>query len=61
MCPCAWFAGRVVEGVELLARILHPDLVETKAPENTVLKLSGLKQGQRCRPWQLRNYFQPFT
>ena len=53
MCLC-----RVVDGVELLAHILHPNLVETKAPDNAVLKLN-LKKGQRCRPWQLRNFFEP--
>jgi len=51
---------RVVEGVELLARILHPDHVDLKAPPGAILKLN-LTRGQRCRPRQLRNFFQPFS
>ena len=44
---------RVVEGVEVLSRILHPDLVEHKAPPGSVLKL-WLDHGQRCRPRRRR-------
>jgi hypothetical protein len=51
---------RIVEGVELLARILHPEHVDLKAPPGAVLKL-WLSRGQRCRPRQLRNFFQPFS
>ena len=51
---------RVVEGVEVLSRILHPDLVEHKAPPGSVLKL-WLDHGQRCRPRQLRNFFKEYN
>lgn len=51
---------RLVEGVEMLARILHPGLVDRKAPPGLVWKL-WLPNGQRCRPRQLRNFFQPFS
>lgn len=50
---------RVVDGVQILARILHPDVVPQRAPENAVLKLS-LRGGQRCRQKLIQNYFQPF-
>ena len=52
---------RVVDAVELLSRILHPEHVDQPAPPGAVLKLSGLEHGQRCRPRQLRNYFKPFN
>jgi hypothetical protein len=51
---------RVADGVELLARILHPGHVHLKAPPGAVLKL-WLAKGQRCRPRQLRNFFQPYS
>ena len=50
---------RLVDGVEVLARILHPDLVSKTVPAATVMKLS-LHGGQRCRPHMLQQYFKPF-
>ena len=48
-----------MDGVEILARILHPELISQRAPEGSVLRLS-LKGGQRCRQRLLQNYFLPF-
>lgn len=48
-----------MEGIEILARILHPEVVTQRAPEGSVLKLS-LRGGQRCRQRLLQNYFLPF-
>lgn len=50
---------RLVEGVEVLAHILHPQVVAKKAGCGTVLKLS-LHGGQRCRQRLLPNYFVPY-
>ncbi|BDA43551.1 Uncharacterized ABC transporter substrate-binding lipoprotein [Coccomyxa sp. Obi] len=50
---------RIVDGVEVLARILHPDLVLRRCPEKAVLKLA-LHGGQRCRQRLVPNYFLPF-
>jgi len=58
-CEADFFSYRIVEGVEILARILHPEVVHQRAPENSVLKLS-LKGGQRCRQRLIQNYFLPF-
>ena len=49
---------RLVEGVELLAHILHPSAVPTHAAAKGVLKLA-LSGGQRCRQRLLSNYFLP--
>lgn len=51
---------RLVEGVEMLARILHPDLVTKRCPDKTVLKLA-LHSNQRCRQKLLANYFLPYS
>jgi ABC-type Fe3+-hydroxamate transport system substrate-binding protein len=51
---------RLVDGVEALARILHPDLVTTPLPAGAAMRLC-LPPNTRCRPHQLRQYFQPFT
>lgn len=51
---------RLVEGVEMLARILHPDLVTKRCLDKTVLKLS-LHSNQRCRQKLLANYFLPYA
>jgi hypothetical protein len=45
--------------VEVLARILHPDVVLRRCPEKAVLKLA-LHGGQRCRQRLVPNYFLPF-
>ncbi|EIE19487.1 hypothetical protein COCSUDRAFT_38301 [Coccomyxa subellipsoidea C-169] len=50
---------RIVDGVEVLARILHPDLVLRRCPEKAVLKLA-LHGGQRCRQRLVPNYFLPY-
>jgi hypothetical protein len=49
-----------VEGVEMLARILHPDLVARKIRPGLCMKLS-LHGGQRCRQRLLPNYFVPYS
>ena len=48
-----------VEGVEMLARMLHPDVVQQRCPEGSVLKLA-LQGGQRCRQRLVPTYFLPF-
>ena len=56
---CFSFPGpRLVEGVELLAHILHPSVCKGPAEtqDNTVLKLS-FPAGQRCRPEDLLHHF----
>ena len=50
---------RLVDGVQILARILHPSLVDAEAPDGSCMKLN-IPQGQRCRPHQLRTHFVPF-
>ncbi|KAL3138055.1 hypothetical protein ABBQ38_005288 [Trebouxia sp. C0009 RCD-2024] len=50
---------RLVDGVEVLARILHPDQISKTIPVATVMKLS-LHGGQRCRPHMLHQYFKPY-
>ncbi|KAA6423422.1 MAG: periplasmic binding, partial [Trebouxia sp. A1-2] len=62
ICDHSFFSRpgpRLVHGVEVLARILHPDLVSKAAPGNTVMKLA-LHGGQRCRPHMLQKYFKPY-
>jgi hypothetical protein len=56
---CFSYPGpRLVEGVELLAHILHPG-VSNKMVKEAVLKFS-LPAGQRCRPEDLTHHFHPF-
>ena len=58
----AYFARggpRLVDGVEMLARMVHPGAAPRRCLEGTVLKLS-LHVGQRCRPRMLATYFQSF-
>jgi ABC-type Fe3+-hydroxamate transport system substrate-binding protein len=50
---------RLVEGVETLARVLHPDLVAGPLLPGAALKLV-VPPGGRCRPHQLRNHFVPY-
>ena len=52
---------RLVNGVELLAKILHPNLASDVAMREgcTVLKF-GLEQGRQCRPRQIRQFFRPW-
>ena len=54
VCKC-----RLVNGVEVLARILHPGMVGKAVPANIVMKLA-LHGGQRCRPHMLQKYFKPY-
>eukprot|EP00211_Chloroparvula_japonica_P006372 CAMPEP_0119153846 /NCGR_PEP_ID=MMETSP1310-20130426/49907_1 /TAXON_ID=464262 /ORGANISM="Genus nov. species nov., Strain RCC2339" /LENGTH=422 /DNA_ID=CAMNT_0007146327 /DNA_START=31 /DNA_END=1299 /DNA_ORIENTATION=- len=63
LCEHVYFTRpgpRVVQGVQILAHILHPSLVEAMLPPASVLKLT-LQNGQRCRPRQLAKYFQPIA
>ncbi len=63
ICEHAYFSRpgpRLVEGVEMLARILHPDLVARKIRPGLCMKLS-LHGGQRCRQRLLPNYFVPYS
>ncbi len=52
---------RLVNGVELLAKILHPELAPDVAMREgcTVMKLN-LEVGRQCRARQLRNHFRPW-
>ena len=50
---------RLVDGVEALARIFHPQLVATPLPDGLAMRLC-LPPNTRCRPHQLRQYFKPF-
>jgi hypothetical protein len=43
----------------MLARMLHPDAVQQRCLEGSVLKLV-LQGGQRCRQRLVPNYFLPF-
>ena len=51
---------RLVDGVEALARIFHPQLVTTPLPDGVAMRLC-LPPNTRCRPHQLRQYFQPYN
>ncbi|XP_024539832.1 uncharacterized protein LOC9659294 isoform X2 [Selaginella moellendorffii] len=58
ICDGSYFSQpglRVVEGMELLAHILHPSTVSAPSASG-VLKLS-LKPGQKCRPEELYRHF----
>ncbi|KAG0615481.1 hypothetical protein M758_5G044700 [Ceratodon purpureus] len=56
---CFSFPGpRLVEGVELLAHILHPAVCKGLQIRETVLKFS-FPPGQRCRPEDLLHHFHP--
>lgn len=50
---------RLVEGVEALARMIHPTVVGKRCPDKAVCKLA-LTGGQRCRQRLLPNYFLPY-
>ena len=54
---------RLVDGVELLAHILHPDLCPAPPPAATARGCAKLvmEPGRQCRPRQLRAYFQPIS
>uniref|UniRef100_A0A061S2I4 Cobyrinic acid a,c-diamide synthase n=1 Tax=Tetraselmis sp. GSL018 TaxID=582737 RepID=A0A061S2I4_9CHLO len=61
ICEHVYFSRpgpRLVDGVELLAHILHPETVDCTIPHGQVLKLR-LCGGQRCRGSLLPNYFGP--
>ena len=63
ICEHALFsrpAPRLVDGVELLARILHPTRVRTRLTPGLVLKLN-VDPRQRCRPEELHSKFQEFV
>ena len=50
---------RLVEGVEVLARLLHPELMAKIIPDGVCFKLE-LPEGQRCRPSTLPDHFHSF-
>ena len=53
---------RLVDGIELLAHLFHPDLVKLSPREETtrnILKFT-LRNGQRCNPKQLASHFKPY-
>jgi len=49
---------RIVNGIEMLAQILHPDLVENKIPPNTVVKLKT--PAKRLSPDEIIDAFEPY-
>lgn len=51
---------RLVDGVEVLSRIMHPTVVTLRCPERMVMKL-GLSGGQRCRQGALSSHFHEYT
>lgn len=53
-----FYHDRLVDGVELLAHILHPSAVPAPTAAKGVLKLA-LSGGQRCRQRLMCNYFMP--
>lgn len=50
---------RVVDGLELLAQIVHPKCMSGMIPDGSVLKL-GLPAGQTCSPAALADAFEPY-
>lgn len=50
---------RIVDGLELLAQIVHPDLFHGAIPPDTVLKFA-LPAGDTCAPETLATHFQPY-
>eukprot|EP00963_Diacronema_lutheri_P008111 scaffold698_cov333-Pavlova_lutheri.AAC.3 len=50
---------RLVQGVEILSKILHPDVSTKTIPAGACLKLA-LEGGKRCRPQHLRKHFRPY-
>ena len=55
MVPC-----RLVDGVEAMARMLHPDLFGKRIAEHVVRKLT-LSGGQRCRQSALSGMFAAYS
>ena len=50
---------RVVEGIEILAQIFHPDLFTGLIPQDSVMKLRPPDSG-RCVPEELASRFRPY-
>ncbi len=50
---------RVVDGLEILAQIVHPTCFSGLIPDATVLKLA-LPEGQPCSPAALADAFEPY-
>lgn len=50
---------RIVDGLEIMAHIIHPDLFTNLIPPDTVLKLNRPSQGP-CASEDIIDYFQPF-
>jgi hypothetical protein len=53
-------SSRLVDGVELLARLLHPEAVSKTLADGLVQKLD-LANGQRCRQRALPSHFHNYT
>ncbi len=51
---------RLVDGVEAMARMLHPTLVHTRIADGLVRKIT-LSNGQRCRQSALASCFAAYT
>ncbi|WP_179131227.1 ABC transporter substrate-binding protein [Candidatus Entotheonella palauensis] len=50
---------RIVDGLELLAQIVHPSCLSGMIPDGSVLKL-GLAPGKTCPPAELADAFVPY-
>eukprot|EP00891_Asterochloris_glomerata_P004701 jgi/Astpho2/4701/e_gw1.00067.491.1_t len=62
ICPSAYFTTpgpRLVEGVQLLANLLHPELISSNLSSDDAVMRLALRGGQRCRPKMLASYFKP--
>ena len=51
---------RVVDGIEILAQIFHPDLFSGLIPEDTVMRLYPPDAG-KCAPEELAGCFRPYS
>eukprot|EP00250_Pteridium_aquilinum_P019575 c24487_g1_i1 orf=1355-3280(+) len=52
--------SRIVNGVELLASLLHPTVTSSLELQETAWKL-GLNYGQQCSPQDLKKHFKPWV
>ena len=58
---CAGRRGpRLVDGVEMLSRVLGPGIASCRFPPGTCFKLE-LSNGQRCRPRHIADHFHPIA
>jgi iron complex transport system substrate-binding protein len=51
---------RLVDGVEILAQILHPDLFSDMIPKDAVVKIEG-NRPIGCQPDKIGSYFHPYV